>query len=337
MEYEVTQSQDLLDKNGQLMSEGWARRPLWRYRRQSVTSSPLRLREWEHYTFVSYRHRLALSTTFSDMGRAAYFAIAFVDYEAKTVQQVHARQLLSLHRTGLSENFDDYTVSWANKELRLAFSKRKQTRRLLLGSPVLDLNADVSIEQPADQQSISIASTWAHRPKAFFLNEKINCLRTRGILHVGNQRYEMEEGESFATLNWGKRSGPYRKKGYWASASGLVDHICIGLHLNYSLDSQARFSENAIVYNGVIHKLGFAEFSIPTTYTQKWHFKTADKRLDILFEPAVNTPTAMSTGGAKTEQKQLFGSFKGTVILDDGTKVEIDELLGFAEVIYSLF
>jgi len=49
------------------------------------------------------------------------------------------------------------------------------------------------------------------------------------------------------------------------------------------------------------------------------------------FEPIIDRNSKVNLLIFKSIQHQVFGYFTGKVILDDGTEVKVDKLLGFAE------
>ena len=57
--------------------------------------------------------------------------------------------------------------------------------------------------------------------------------------------------------------------------------------------------------------------------------------------PGIGTvPTAVILGGGdhvESDQHQVFGRMSGTAILDDGTRLEIRDLLCFAEDVHNMY
>ena len=62
-----------------------------------------------------------------------------------------------------------------------------------------------------------------------------------------------------------------------------------------------------------------------------WKFKSNDGRFDMIMEPIVDRNTKINVFIIKTDQHQVFGHFSGDLILDDGKRVHVDRILGFAE------
>lgn len=345
MQHEVTQKQDLLDARGHIIEEGWARRPLWRYKRNMIKAPAMCIKEWDYYAVISHAHRVAICATFSDLGYAALFAIAVVDLQNGTVTQADAIKPMSRGKLGLTEDSQDHAVAWANDSIRLAFSRKEERRRLLVGAPQLrfpdgsvGLDADLTLVQPPNLESLNIATSWKEKRTAFYLNEKVNCLATSGSLTLGNRTIALEPHESFGVLDWGRGRWTYKNRWFWASASGMLDGVGFGFNLGYGFSDRSPASENAIIYDRRIHKLDEVSFHIPeSSYTDMWHMTSNDGRLELDFHPAVDRTARFNLLLVKSDQHQVFGFFSGTVTLDDGTNLTLSNFPGFAEDVYNRY
>ena len=58
-------------------------------------------------------------------------------------------------------------------------------------------------------------------------------------------------------------------------------------------------------------------------------------RLDLQFVPVLDRKDITDLGVLASRQHQVFGHFSGTVILDNGQKVKIQNKLGFAEKVFN--
>ena len=86
-----------------------------------------------------------------------------------------------------------------------------------------------------------------------------------------------------------------------------------------------------IFYDGRCHKLDLILFEIPDNVMKPWKFISSDGRFDMDFVPIYDNIHSFNAGIISQTGHQVFGKFCGTAILDDGTKLEIRNLLGFAE------
>jgi hypothetical protein len=345
MQHEVTDRQDLLDVRGRIIEEGWARNAVWKYDRRMIKASALRIKEWDYYSVMSHEHRFSVCVTFSDLGFAALFAIAFVDMASGKVSQIDAIQPLSLGKIGLPASSGDHSVAWANRKLRIACSRKEERRRLLVAAPQLQLpdgrigiDADLTLVQPPNSESLNIATSWKEKRTAFYLNEKINCLAVSGTVRLGNDLITLGPHESFGVLDWGRGRWTYVNRWYWASASGMLDDVSFGFNLGYGFSDRSCASENAIIYDRRIHKLDEVVFTIPpTSYTDPWTITSNDNRFEMTFKPIVDRTSDINLLLVKSIQHQVFGYFTGTAVLDDGTKLEIKDFPGFTEDVFNRY
>ena len=66
-------------------------------------------------------------------------------------------------------------------------------------------------------------------------------------------------------------------------------------------------------------------------YLSPWTFSSDDGRFEMRFEPVMDRASRTDLKLICSDQHQVFGRFSGTAVLDDGRKLEIRDLMGFAE------
>ncbi len=124
MQHEVTQRQQLLDRAGHILQEGWARHPIWEYDRRAIASGPLRIKEWDYYYIISHEHQVCLTVTVSDLGYLGLTAVCLVDLKAGTAVQQDAMRILPLGRTGLSKSSADASSASLIRDWRSTYRHR---------------------------------------------------------------------------------------------------------------------------------------------------------------------------------------------------------------------
>lgn len=344
MQHQIIHGQDLLDKKGHIIQEGWARHPFWRYERSKVKGGSLSIKEWDYYAIINQQKGYAVTATISDLGYAALFALSYIDFNAKKVSQTDALTFFPRGCIGLApSSTQDSQVSWANKKLRLAFIKRGLNRHIMVACPTLvlpdgtlGLDFDITLTQADSADSLNIATSWKEQRKAFYLNEKINCLSATGTIRRGMETEQLLLGEAWGVLDWGRGRWTYQNTWYWASVSVLLENVPFGLNLGYGFSDRSPASENAIVYNHAIHKLGEVDFVFDQeNYLAPWTIQDKEGRLNLAFEPCVDRSSKTNFLVIQSDQHQVFGYFSGTCILDDGTILQLKRLLGFAERVYN--
>lgn len=344
MQHEITTPISLLDKHGHITEEGWARRPLWKYERKAIKSSGWRIKEWDYYAITSLKHKFAVTATVSDLGFGALFAIAFIDYSKQAAVQTDAMKFFTFGNIGLSPtSTEDNSVTWANKKLRIAFVKKGESRHLLFAAPHLELpdgriglDVNLTLTQPQEMESMNIATSWAENRKAFYLNEKVNCMPAQGTVRLGYDEIILTQDDAFGVLDWGRGRWTYSNRWYWGSASGAVDGAPFGFNIGYGFSDRTPASENLLYFCNTVHKLDEVTFHIPKdSYLEPWKFTSNDGRFEMDFQPAADRASCTNFLVIKSVQHQVFGYFSGTAILDDGTAITLSDFPGFAEDVYN--
>lgn len=174
------------------------------------------------------------------------------------------------------------------------------------------------------------------KPGHFYFNQKINCMRARGTVRIGDDWYSFRPEDSFAVLDWGRGVWTYHNTWYWGSASGLVDGADFGFNIGYGFGDTSAATENMLFYQGKAHKLSQVDFGIPLRngkecYMRTWHMTSDDGRFEMEFTPVLDRASCTDVKLIKSDQHQVFGRFNGTAVLDDGTRLEVRDLMGFAE------
>jgi hypothetical protein len=330
-----------LKKNGNLTEEGWAKHPLFKYDKKMIHGNKLTIKEWDYYAVTNQVDKYTIAITISDLGFASVIALAYIDLAKGMVAQIDRTILLTLGSTKLSPSStcDSYITSTSSK-LRASFIVKKGKRHLIFGAPSLQLpdgriglSGDIVLTLPnSNDESINIATSWKENRKAFYLNEKINCLDVNGIITRGYDEEKIKPLTTFGVLDWGRGKWTYKNTWYWSSCSALIENEHFGFNLGYGFTDREPASENALFYKGAISKIEDVKFTIPQDIqNQDWIIESKNNRINLKFTPIVNRNSNFNLGLIKSVQNQTFGTFNGTAVLNDGTILNIKNLLGFAE------
>ena len=95
-----------------------------------------------------------------------------------------------------------------------------------------------------------------------------------------------------------------------------------------------------IFYNNRAHKLSSVSFHIPKAcgredYMSPWTFTSDDGRFEMDFVPIIDRAAKTDIKIICSDQHQVFGRYSGKAVLDDGTVLEINNMIGFAEKVYN--
>ena len=329
---------DLLDANGALAQAGYATAPVRRYRRGAVRANPLRIKEWDYYCIADDTAVLAL--TIADNGYMGLCSATLIDLPMGWQQTRTFMTAFPMGKTRLPETSDTGDVAASGKGYSLRFENRDGFRTLSVrvenfceGKP---LSARVTLAPPTGD-SMVIATPFQDRPRCFYYNQKINCLRAGGSITLGGDTHALDETVATAVLDWGRGVWTYQNTWYWSSLSGYVNGEPFGFNLGYGFGDTRAASENMLFYRGQAHKLGQVRFDIPKKadgsddFLAPWTFSDDQNRLKLTFTPALDRAALTNLGLLKSDQHQVFGYFDGTAVTDGGETLAFTRMPGFAE------
>jgi hypothetical protein len=334
---EINRDSALLDDQGRLVQVGWARQPVLDcnleqasfYRQRALQR--FRVKRWDYYGITTPTHYF--SFTLADLGYAGQAFVYVVDFErldyheeTVTIPLARGVNLPRSSTTGMS--------AYENRKVRLRFQVEESCRLLSVTWPGFwgkGLAASIRLRMQEDQESMVIVIPIGER--RFYYNRKVNCLPANGWVDLGDKRYTLNPTECLGNLDWGRGVWEYRSFWVWASASGyLPAGRSLGLNLGFGFGDTSAATENAIILDGKIHKLGQVDFSYSSEdYTKPWKMTSPDGRLWLEFKPFLERVAKTNLLLIYSRVHQVFGRYFGSFVTEDGERVEIDGLAGFAE------
>lgn len=328
----------LLDDTGTLTQAGWSTSEVRSYDRQRVAASRLRVKEWDYYCVLSDGDTgpYGIALTVADNGYVGLLGVSWLDLASRTEVTENKLIPFPLGRMGMPPSADAGDIVIHRGALRIEYRNEDRARRLIIDHPGFDggrgLSGELLLTQPPMDRMV-IATPFPRAPKAFYYNQKINCLPASGTITVGGRARTFDTTSSFGVFDWGRGVWTYDNTWYWGSASGLHDGRPVGFNLGYGFGDTTAASENMIFFDGVAHKLDRVHFHRPAdTYDgAPWRFTSNDNRFQMEFEPILDRAADVNAVVIRSTQHQVFGRYTGFVLLDDGTRLEIENLLGFAE------
>ena len=163
-------------------------------------------------------------------------------------------------------------------------------------------------------------------------------MQADGTVQYGDQNFTFSD--AFGVLDWGRGVWTYDNTWMWGTASGKHQGKSFGFNIGYGFGDLSNATENMIFYDGKAHKFDQVEFQIPKKgkqydYLKEWKLVSNDDRFYMTFTPILDRCDKVNLLFIVSDQHQVFGKLNGYVILDDGTKLEIKNLLGSAEVVHN--
>ena len=335
-QHEITERRPLLDASGNLTEPGYAKSLLPVYRRGDIKANKLRIKEWDYYCINNGHFALAL--TIADNSYMGLDSISLLNLDEGWEITKSPMKAFTNGKVCLPESSERGDVHSAGRNYSILF-KNEGDRRVLIAQmknfgPEGSLYAKVTLTDiPAESMVIA---TPFDKDKHFYYNQKINCMRARGQVQLGEKTYVFDPADSFGVLDWGRGVWTYHNTWYWGSASGQVEGVPFGWNIGYGFGDTSAASENMLFYGGKAHKLSQVRFHIPQRegrddFLSPWRFTSDDGRFEMKFVPILDRAACTDVKLIKSDQHQVFGRFTGTATLDDGTVIRVRDMIGFAE------
>ena len=113
-----------------------------------------------------------------------------------------------------------------------------------------------------------------------------------------------------------------------------ITKLSLGINIGYGFGDTTAASENLVIYDGKAHKLDDVTIYLDRNdYLKPWKITSSDGRFEMDFKPVFDRASETDYKIIGSWQHQVFGYLKGTIILDDGTKLQLDEYLCAVEVV----
>jgi len=333
----ITKPCELLDENGHIILPGYATDLIWQYNRKKIKAPWYRIKEWDSYVVLCHEKGYGVLFTLADLGYLGSVAVCWLDFKKKAVKQIDTLKLFPRGKTNFASTSKEGDVAYESKNLTLQYKIKNQCRIITVDAPAFEgwnnekgLKGEIVLQQDPKLESMVIASSWVENPKAFYYNQKINCMPASGNITLGKKNYSFNLDNSFGTLDWGRGNFTYKNQWYWGSASGRLNGESFGWNLGYGFSDRSSASENMLFYKGKAHKLEDVTFHYnPDNYMEPWVFTSNDGRFEMEMTPILDNNQNTDLKIIRAMQHQVFGNFNGTVILDDGTKLKVENFLGF--------
>lgn len=338
--HEVTKVQRLLNEDGTLKEPGWSRKLYQIYDRNDIKKRATRIKEWDYYLVLAKDYGVAF--TISDDGYIGLQSVSLLDFRGTPWE--HTETVLNAFPMGklkMPSTTDKGDIMYKDKRLYLEYKKRGNMRKIVCTFKNFHegktFTCDLTLTQP-DGDTMVIATPWKEDKHAFYYNQKINCMRASGTCTYGSETYTFNSDTDFAILDWGRGVWTYDNTWNWGSGNGIINGKDFGFNIGYGFGDTTAASENIIFYDGIGHKLDDITFNIPEdSYTKPWTITSSDKRFEMTFTPIIDRAAKIDVKLIVTDQHQVFGKMNGIAVLDDGTKLEVKDLVCFCERVHNKY
>lgn len=348
---EIKEELDLHNDNGELNIAGYSKEMLLKYNRDRIKTSKLKIKEWDYY--LIYNNDYAVALTIADNSYMGLLSASVIRFNEKTEKTTSIMTLFPMGKLNTiletKEHINMPSTSKTgdiivkNDKCDIRFMHDGKDRKLFCCMPHFDkkktLEVDITLSQEPKQNMV-IATPFKENKKAFYYNQKIIGFKAQGTIKIDKETIEFKKSDSFGLLDWGRGVWTYKNTWYWGAGMGTINDKIFGFNIGYGFGDTSNASENMLFYDGIAHKLDQVIFNIPTKngkddFLSDWTFTSNDKRFEMTFKPIINRHADTNALVLRSNQNQVFGYFTGYAVLDNGEKLEINNLLGFAEKVYN--
>ena len=338
MQKMIEENSTLLKEDGLLNVDGYCKKMQVQYNKENVKNKK-RLKEWDYY-YVADRH-FALCLTISDIAFASVLSASVIDFSTGLHYDKTSLALFPKTKAELPLTSTEGKSYYKTKDAEFTFVVENGTRHLFgtyknfYKASGKDLVFDVVLEAEPKESMVKV--TPFKNKKHFYFNQKINCMRASGFFTFSGKKYEFGSYNTLATLDWGRGVLPYHTKWYWASMNCFDRNgNVVGFNFGKALGNNTEATENMIFFNGKAHKIENVDINIQRAnkrrdYLGTWTFYSDDGRVELMFEPIVDRYCPFNALVVAFIPHQVFGRYSGKLVLDDGTVIQIENQLGFAE------
>ncbi|MBP2242068.1 hypothetical protein J2Z40_002641 [Cytobacillus eiseniae] len=332
MAQEIIKRTDMCDRSGRLAqnSIGWARQPLINC---NVTGSFLRKKKWNYWCVTS--PECLFSATISHLDYAAVLFVYVLD-----LKTLHFQEKTLLVPLGVGCRMPDdvhATIQYEGKQMAISFEELGDSTHIRVQCPNFSgkgqpLVADLFVRRPNGHESVNVVVPWSERH--FQFTSKQMALPAKGVVSWSGKDYHFQDEQAFGCLDFGRGIWPYRSTWNWASASGVVQGRSVGLNFGGQWTDGTGQTENGLVVDGKLSKIH--EEMIWTydmnDYMKPWILKSkGTDQVSLVFEPMYERIATTNALIIRSSVHQMIGTFKGSIVTDEGEKIKINSFIGWAE------
>jgi hypothetical protein len=323
---EITDPVDLQLPDGRLNPDavGWTRTPLHRTDRVGhVARRWGRAKRWEYWALLTPTHVVGLTVASLD-----YAGLSQVWVLDRTTRQEVDRVAVTPFALGthLAGSLGAGPAVASAPGMKVRLDETPSGTRLQVRTARVRLDAHVVLAE--GHERLGVVVPWDER--TFQYTVKDVARPVTGRLQVDGGTVEIPAG-TWAVLDHGRGYWPRELAWNWGFGAGKVGARVVGLQLGGRWTDGTGSTENAVVVDGRLHKIREElHWSwTPGQWTDPWRVSGAG--VDLTFTPFHDRVALTDLKVVRSATHQCFGHWTGHVTLDDGTRVEVVDLLGSAE------
>jgi hypothetical protein len=332
-ERELTEPVDLCTPDGSTLdaaARGWSRRPL---HRANLDGSFGRNKRWDYWAVLA--GDLVVSAVYSDIDHLGLADVWWAD--------LPTGESGGLGVVGPSDEFElperpgTAPLRVARDGLDLQIVNDDGGTRLVAAWTEPDGQPgalDVMVALPDGHESLNVVIPWSDT--VFNFTSKHQARPAVGTLTVGGRRWPIggpDAPEAWGVLDVGRGRWPSEIAWNWGGGAGRSGSHVVGLQIGAKWTEGTGFTENGVIVDGRLSKIG-SELTWDYDWDhplRPWHVTDPGGQLDIVLTPRFDKQTDVGGGEFGSQVHQVFGTWTGRLVTDDGLALELHDLQGFAE------
>ena len=330
---EITAELPVLDDMGRPCNYGWARSPYY-YDHDLIRAPRGHISASDRYIIFSDTHLIVLEIL--DDGYLGFFCVSVLSLGDKKITSYSHSTPFPLGSFDLPRDSGSQSIKFLHKKNLLNFAVMEDNVRMLkVDIPNFDrrlsLRGQIVLSPPQGAESLFTHMPWRGRREAFSHSRRSPWYSAEGVIQFGNTEIVFTRENGWGIFDWNRGVRPRSDLRFWASGCGLSNGRQVGFCVGFDSADSAMGTENAFFLDGRLHKLDQVTFHIPSDRHTPWRFTSNDMRLEMSFTPSQERDESHQVFFYSQKRRQLFGSFSGKVILDDGEEYEFNDITGMAE------
>lgn len=321
-EREIIERVDLCERDGRLSPAaiGWTRTPLHRANLRGWG----RNKRWEYWGVVTPTHVVGL--TVASLDYVGLCSIYVLDRARGTELDREGLVPFAIG-TVLPDRSGGGPVRGRAGGVSIDIDEERGGTRILASAR--DVEIEIFAERPRGHEALGVVVPWSER--LFQYTVKDVARPARGRLTIDGRAHHAPAEGSFAVLDHGRGRWPYAKKWNWAAGSARREGRSIGIQLGGKWTDGTGSTENALLVDGRLHKISEELEWVydRTRWTRPWSIRGA--RVEAVLHPFHDRYRRANLLAVSFEVHQCFGRFEGWASTDDGERVSLDGLVGWAE------
>lgn len=328
MQNKITKAHKLLDEQGKLVESGWCDSELLEYNPRCIKLNRMSKKEWDSYIIFSGSGEYALSLLFADKRYTGLISVCFYNIKAGTYYECFAPKVLPGGKITLPDSVISGSAVYKDSTTEIMFLVSDTQRHLYCKcSPLIgdSIEANISLLYSDKKSVFSFAVA---DDEQFCYNQKILGMSADGCVTVNGEKFIFTSENDFALLDWGRSLRTKDSTRYWCTGATSVDGKPLSFNLGYGFFNLSGTTENCAYYDGMCHKLGRIFFDIPfEDEPNEFQICSDDARFEAHVSVLNTFEIKHAALNSSQKEKSVFGRMNAEIVLDDGTRLCVNDML----------